>query len=158
MKFRVRSARYADIFHIEGALQDAIEQQGLIPLPPIERPHIYNFLNYHIPRGEVMIVVADGDLAGFATMEVTLFPWNSQSFVFSGALLMRKGFSGLGGEQLLIAAMAQHAFNNHAPLVFRPMPGMASLITPEELLKMGAILSNGFATFMPSDGMEKPTE
>jgi len=157
MKTRIRLGRYQDIFHIETLIQELIETAE-IPLPPIQRPFIYNVLNYHLPRGEVMVAIAEEKLAGFSIMAVTPFLWNDESFLITGFVAMRSIYRNVGLQKDIIQAMAAHAHSHGTGLILRNIPGIPVGITSDELAEMGGIIDGGSALFLYSPAMEKADE
>lgn len=157
MKTRVRIARYKDIFHIEDLIQEVIEDPDHLQLPPIERPHIYNFLNFHIPRGEIFVAVCDDKLAGFGALAGHTVAWNEHWVMYFATFIIRKPFREVGVQAALLGEMWQHAARNRSVMVFTTPPGIPSNITAAELEKMGAIVDAGSAMFLPSR-MEKVSE
>ena len=157
MKTRVRLARYQDVMHIEMLLQEAIETAD-IPLPVIERPHIFNVLNFHIPRGEVILAIVDEKMAGVALLKPQTFMWNTEAYVYNGSAVVRQPFLGQGVEQALIAAMVSYAAQKEARLFYAKDPGFRSDIEIDELASMGATITNGMAVFLVPERMENDDE
>lgn len=159
MKVRVRHARYQDVFHIEQVVQAAIEESDAsFMLPEIQRPHIYNFLNYHIPRGEIFLAVADDKLAGFAGVEASGFAWHPENFFYTGFMILRKQYSLVGAQKAMLTEMIAFSRLSNAALVFRTLPGIKNAVTAKDLADLGAVVDGGSATFIPPERMEKQSE
>lgn len=158
MKMRVRNARYQDVHHIVAVLMASAEKQSYLGLPPIEEPHIYNYLNFHISRGEVFIVVAstgkDDDkakLAGVLILEPTRFPWNANYQIYATALIaVHPNFKIQGAGKALIGEVVNIAKRDRVALVLRPTPGIDHGVTEAELIEVGLHETSGGYCFQPA--------
>lgn len=159
MKPRIRMARYPDVFAMESALQEVIEaSKDVFYFPPIQRPQIYNYLNFHIPRGELFIAISDEKLAGFSLMDASAYGWNDQYAYYVGVLVVRPSFQNLEIETPLIAAMANQANIDRTSLIVRQPPGLKCSIDMKAMADMGAIISNGCPVFRYGSELEKRNE
>ena len=159
MKTRIRLARYQDIFHIEAALQEAIDNPEVVPyIPPIEKPLFYNIMNHLIPRGEVILGVVDDKLAGFATMSPSGFMWNESSFIINGSIVVRKQFRDSGIQIEMLTGMVNHAKQLGTGLMLRAFPGIPLCISADEMVQMGGIVDAGCALFLDIQSLENGEE
>lgn len=156
MKMRVRNARYQDVHHIVAVLMASAEKQSYLSLPPIQEPHIYNYLNYHIARGEVLIVVAstskdDAKLAGALILEPATFPWNQSYQVYATSLIaVHPNFRAQGAGKALVSEMVSIAKRDKVALVLRPTPGVDHGVTEAELIEAGLQEVSGAYCFQPA--------
>ena len=155
MKMRVRNARYQDVHHIVAVLMASAEKQSYLALPPIQEPHIYNYLNYHIARGEVFVVIAssgkdDAKMAGVLILEPTVFPWNQQHQIYTTSLVaVHPNFKAQGAGKLLVSEVLSIAKRDRVPMVLRPTPGIDHGITEKELIEAGFHEGSGAYCFQP---------
>jgi len=159
MKIRVRNARYSDVMHIELLIQEAIDNaQG--QLPPIDRPHIYNYLNFHIPRGEVYLAISDdGKLAGLASMEVATVPWNQSMPVYASSyFIVRPTYQHADTAMALLKDMVAKAATAGSGLVFRATPHVPTFLSEADLTGLGASIETGTAVFALKRQLETPMQ
>lgn len=158
-KLRVRNARYPDAHHIEALLQTAIETVDALQLPPIARPHILNYLNFNIARGQVILAVVDSNLAGFVVTESTIFPWNPDYGVYAVAMfLVAKQYRDSGAAEALIAELVTQAQHGNATVIFRETIAIDGGMTEEILATTGLTKIPGGYCFQPAAPMENPEE
>lgn len=154
MKMRVRNARYQDVHHIAQVLIASAEKQDYLRLPPIEEPHIYNYLNFHIARGEVLIAIASNDknsaLAGVVVMEPMAFPWNTAYRVYATSLIaVHPNYRIQGAAEALIREMVAIGRRDNVAMIVRPTPGIDSGLDGEQLLKAGMSELSGVYCYQP---------
>lgn len=158
-KLRVRNARYPDAHHIEALLQTAIEGVDALQLPPIARPHILNYLNFNISRGQVILAVVDGSLAGFVVTETTIFPWNPDYGVYAVAMfLVGKQYRDSGAAEAMLAELVTQAQTSGVDVVFRETVAIDGGLTEEMLATTGLTKIPGGYYFQPTATMENPEE
>lgn len=160
MKIRVRFARYQDVNHIEQMIQEALETpSGGVPmLPPVERPHIFNFLNSKISHGQIVIAIADEKLAGVGVVDGQTYPWNATAVVAVGYIFVRKAYAQADIQAPMLIEMASHAHLNNVPMIFQRIPGLDAGISDLELTSIGATIDGSAAIFLVPASMEKTAE